>query len=245
MNITTQITTRNESYIVGQTIRPIGIMLHSVGVPQPSAEVFAGIFNNHRPNGRQVSVHAFIDDRRIIQTLPWDARAWHSGGAANNTHIGIELTEPSTIRYTQGSSFTDNNRQATTDFVRRTYENAIDLCVYLCRRFNLNPIGQGVIISHSIGHQMGIASNHGDVEHLWNHVGLSVVQFRLEVQRRMQNNQTQNSVYEQEDLSLPSPWAQQAWALATQRQIIDGQRPRDNLTRQELITILHRMGLIT
>lgn len=242
MNISTQITTLNESFIVGQTIRPVGIMLHSVGVPQPSAQVFAGIFNNFRPNGRQVSVHAFVDDVRIIQTLPWDARAWHSGGAANNTHIGIELTEPSTIRYTTGANFTDNNRQATTAFVRRCYDNAVELVTHLCRIYNLNPLGQGVIISHSIGHQMGIASNHGDVEHLWNHVGLTVAQFRLEVQARMQNNQNTQNV--SEDLSRPSPWAKEAWDLATARQIVDGTRPRDNLTRQELVTILHRMGLI-
>jgi len=38
----------------------------------------------------------------------------------------------------------------------------------------------------------------------------------------------------------PSPWAIKAWDWAIKNKICDGQRPRDNTTREELITILYR-----
>ena len=31
----------------------------------------------------------------------------------------------------------------------------------------LDPLADGVVISHKEGHDRGIASNHGDPEHLW------------------------------------------------------------------------------
>ena len=32
----------------------------------------------------------------------------------------------------------------------------------LCQTFHLNPLADGVIISHKEGHSRGVASNHGD-----------------------------------------------------------------------------------
>ena len=125
---------------------------------------------------------------RALQFLPWNGRAWHAGGDANNTHISVGLSEPSTIRYTGGANFVDNDPVRTEAFVRQTYAKAVILFAHLCREFNLNPTRDGVvIISHSAGHRIGIASNHGDVEHLWNRFGLTLAQFRLDIQAAMRN----------------------------------------------------------
>ena len=51
-------------------------------------------------------VHVIIEPGGdVYQLLPWDFRGWHSGGGANNTHIGVEMTEPATIKYTGGASW--------------------------------------------------------------------------------------------------------------------------------------------
>jgi len=42
----------------------------------------------------------------------------------------------------------------------------------------------------------------------------------------------------------PDVWAETAWAAAYDAGILDGTRPRDSLTRQELSVILQRVGLI-
>ena len=42
----------------------------------------------------------------------------------------------------------------------------------LCRKYGLSPLGDGVIVSHKEGYKRGIASNHGDPEHLWTQLGM-------------------------------------------------------------------------
>jgi len=54
---------------------------------------------------------------------------------------------------------------------KRTYEAAVELFTMLCKKYGLNPLEDGVIISHREGHSRGIASNHGDPEHLWAQLG--------------------------------------------------------------------------
>lgn len=40
------------------------------------------------------------------------------------------------------------------------------------------------------------------------------------------------------------PWAAEAWQKATAKGVLDGTRPRDPLTRQELAVVLERLGLL-
>ncbi len=162
---------------------PKGLMLHSVGCAQPKAEVFLQKWN--KP-GVEKAAHAFVEPDTVYQTLPWHYRGWHAGGAANNTHIGVEMTEPDTIKYTGGSSWVDFDPTATEAFVRKTYANAVELFAMLCKEFRLDPLAEGVIISHSEGYKRGIASNHSDPEHLWSKFGLCMDGFRADVAKKMQ-----------------------------------------------------------
>ena len=54
---------------------------------------------------------------------------------------------------------------------KRTYETAVELSAMLCKKYSLDPLADGVIISHKEGCARGIASNHGDPEHLWEQLG--------------------------------------------------------------------------
>lgn len=164
---------------------PKGLMLHSVGCSQPKAEVFIKSWNKPKV---EKAAHAFIEPNAVYQTLPWNYRGWHAGGTANNTHIGVEMTEPSTIKYTGGSSWVDLDPKATEAHVRATYANAVELFAYLCKQFNLDPLADGVIISHAEGHKRGIASNHGDPEHIWKKFGLSMDLFRVAIAEKMRGD---------------------------------------------------------
>ena len=182
MKITQDFATTSDCYRAGRTITVKGLMLHSVGCNQPDPKVFARFWKN----SDDVCCHGVLGaDGTVIQTLPWNRRGWHCGGAANGTHIGVEMTEPSTIRYTGGASFVDNNPTATKKFVLGTYKTAIELFAYLCKMYGLNPLGDGVIVSHSEGYKRGIASGHADVEHIWNKYGLTMNQFRKDVKAAM------------------------------------------------------------
>lgn len=186
MKLIESILTKNPCYTAGRKITVKGLMLHSVGCPQPSASVFVKNWNSASYNS--ACVHAFIDGNTgdVYQTLPWDHRGWHGGGSSNNTHIGVEMCEPATIKYTGGSSWKETgdgtNTKAT---VLRTYKAAVELFAMLCKKYGLDPLADGVIVSHKEGCARGIASNHGDPEHLWTKFGLTMAQFRKDVKAAM------------------------------------------------------------
>lgn len=180
--------TKNPCYQAGRRITPQGIMIHSIGVPQPDPKV---IVNNFNQTDADSCVHAVLGlGEDVYQILPWDYRAWHCGsgpnGSGNNTYISFEMTEPSTIRYTSGADWEDLDPEATRSFVLQVYQGAVRLAAYLCRLYGFDPEGKNVIISHVEGYRLGIASNHADVEHLWSREGLSMEQFRRDVAARLQ-----------------------------------------------------------
>lgn len=181
MNLRKLILTNNACFKAGKTIIPKGIMVHSTGADNPWLKRYVGPddgllgknqYNNHwnqeKPGGRQVCVHAFIGklaDGTIAtyQTLPWNHRGWHAGGKANDTHIGFEICE-------------DGLSDST--YFNKVYLEAVELCVFLCREFGLT---EKDIICHSEGYKQGIASNHGDVLHWFPKHRKSMDTFRADV----------------------------------------------------------------
>ena len=193
MNLKQNYLTQSGCYKAGKHITVKGLMIHSVGCPQPKADVFMKNWNRAEASA---CVHAIVEpDGDVYQLLPWDFRGWHCGGGANNTHIGVEMTEPATIKYAGGASWTETgNGENTKNHVFATYKYAVELFAYLCSQYNLDPLADGVIISHSEGCKRGIASNHGDVEHLWSKFGLSMGQFRKDIKAAMEGSTAEDSL---------------------------------------------------
>lgn len=191
MNIVQNILYNNDCYKAGRKITVSGLMLHSIGTPQPDPMVF---IRNWNRSGVDKCVHGFIRlDGTVFQTLPWNHRGWHAGGAANNTHIGIEMCEPATIKYISGSRFEDLNPAATKAYVFKMYKEAVELFAHLAKLYKLNPLTQ--IISHREGYLKGVASGHGDPEHLWSKYGLTMNQFRYDVKAYMEGPKVEASSY--------------------------------------------------
>lgn len=172
MKLVQSFLTKNPCYKAGKKITVKGLMLHSVGCPQPSAAVFIKNWNSESYD--RACVHGFIDgnDGTVYQTLPWNHRGWHGGGSSNNTHIGVEMCEPACIKYTGGATFTCSDTATAKAVAKRTYEAAVELFAFLCSEYDLDPLADGVIVSHAEGYKRGIASNHGDPEHLWKQLGM-------------------------------------------------------------------------
>lgn len=209
MKLVKNILTMNPCYKAGKKITVKGLMLHSVGCPQPRASVFIGNWN--RADFDSACVHAFIDgnDGTVYQTLPWNHRGWHGGGASHNTHIGVEMCEPACIKYTGGSAFTCSDKAAARAVAKRTYESAVELFAMLCKEYGLNPTADGVIVSHSEGHKRGIASNHGDPEHLWKGLGMGYTMngFRQDVKAAMTQTTEKEDVPAEKLYRVRKTWA--------------------------------------
>ena len=193
MNLIQNYLTESGCYKAGKHITVKGLMIHSVGCPQPKADVFMKNWNRAETSA---CVHAIVEpDGDVYQLLPWDFRGWHCGGSANNTHIGVEMTEPSTIKYAGGANCTETgDGENTKAHVLATYKYAVELFAFLCHQFGLDPMADGVVISHSEGCRRGIASNHGDVEHLWSKFGLTMEQFRKDIKVAMEGSLAADSL---------------------------------------------------
>lgn len=256
MNIATILATKNACYIAGNPLSPQGIVVHSTGVNNPNLSryvapddgligenKYGNSFNELYPGGRSVCVHAFIGKLKdgsvaTRQILPWDMEAWHAGGKANDTHIGFEICE-------------DGLNDA--GYFNAVWREAIELCAYLCEMFSLDPLEDGVVISHKEAYSRGLASNHGDPHHWFSKFGKTMDDFRNEVAKEMEEGMSYEQFlkymarYEAERGALPEPnWskAEGAWAKAREQGVMDGSRPQDPVKRVELAAILDRKGLL-
>lgn len=187
MEILKCIFTKNDCYKAGRKIKPAGIMVHSTGANNPNLRRYVapddGVLgenvnsNDWNRTGLSVCVHGFIgrdkDGKvRVYQTLPWNMRGWHAGGAANNTHISFEICE-------------DGLNDA--GYFKEVYKKAAELCAYLCREYGLT---ERDIICHSEGYKKGIASNHGDVMHWFPKFGKDMDDFREDVRKLLAGEET-------------------------------------------------------
>ncbi len=255
MRLREQLLTKNECYITGRTMKPRGVMVHSTGANNPRVaryvpgdeEIGRNTGGNHwnqpRPGGRQVCVHAFVGkfaDGKVgtVQTLPWTMRGWHCAGGANNTHIGFEICEDGL----------DN-----LEYFQAVYQEAVELTAMLCQKYGLDPLADGVVICHQEGYRRGVASNHGDVLHWFPKFGKTMDDFRADVARMLKGEDDEMLSYEQwkeymeryrkELGEQPVPeWAVRSgeWDRAVQDKITDGARPQDLISRAEAAAMMVR-----
>ena len=180
--------TKNECYIAGGKITPGGVMWHSTGannpnlkryIPNYDGKVGENAYGNHwdqyRPGGKQICVHAFIGKDAsgkiaTYQTLPFTMKGWHAGGSANNKYIGFEICE---------DGLNDKS------YFDKVYKEAVEFTAYLCKTYELDPMGKNVIIDHVTGSELGIASDHGDVRHWFSRYGKTLKNIREDVKKAM------------------------------------------------------------
>ena len=188
MRLYTQLLVHNSCYIKGERIRPRGVMVHSTGAANPWLRRYVAPDDGRlgEPSSRHwnqggvgACVHAMIGKTAdgsvaVYQTLPWTMRSWHCGRSGNDTHISFEICE---------DGLTDRA------YFHATYQAAVDLTAYLCRRFRLDPLADGVVLCHSEGYRRGIASNHADVMHWWKKFGVDMDDFRAAVAAKLRGGE--------------------------------------------------------
>lgn len=264
---------QDSRYAIFRERGPLGVMVHSTGANNPNLRRYVqpddGILgynangNSWNRSGVEACVHAFIGlDKNgkvaTYQTLPWNYRGWHCGRDANNTHVAFEICEDDLMDRT---------------YFEAVYKEAVDLTAHICELFDLDPMDEGVVISHAEGAKLGIASNHSDVGHWWSIHGVTMDDFRADVAETIKNyNENQNQKPEDEDMTEKqtreiakeeanavvnklmngtgsgdkhNPYADDAVQWAKDNGLVQGVGDGDYawsrpLTRQEMVTILHR-----
>lgn len=243
---------------------PRGVMVHSTGANNPNLRRYVqpddGILgvnpndNDWNRPGLDVAVHAFIGltqtgDVAAYQILPWEYRAWHCGGDANDTHVSFEICEDAL-----------NDRA----YLDQTYQVAMELTAELCRKFGLDPLAPGVVIDHAEGAELGIASNHADVDHWWSRFGVTMDDFRAGVAQLFQKEEEPSMTREEvtqmvkqalgEDRkarTFPKLADVPGWAAATVQKLVkrdalqgDGQALNLSYDFLRVMVALDRMGVL-
>jgi len=202
--------TENDSINNGRYNNLTGIMVHSTATPGVKAHEWYDRWNK---SGIGKSVHAFIDDTDVYVYMPYNTRAAHSGGVANDTHIALEICEPEAYDET---------------YFKRAWDNAVRFASYLVLKYDIKDV-----ISHAEGFKRGIASNHGDADLFFNTYSKSMDDFRREVFALADKNRPHDyardavlSLYEQGILKGDNKGE---WRLS------------DFVTREQLLIFLSRL----
>ena len=181
---------------------PKGILWHSTGANNPTlkryvqpddnapdrAEWLAKLGRNEYGNDwnhivQQAGLNFWIGklaDGTVaaVQTMPWDFRPWGCGsgskGSCNDTHIQFEICE---------DALTD------TSYFNACYKEACEMTAYLCKMFGIDPKGTisynglkvPTIIDHIGSHNLGLGTNHGDIQHWSRRYGKTMADVRNDV----------------------------------------------------------------
>jgi len=157
--------TKNRCYTNNINYKKVGIIVHSTATKGVMAKTFRDRWNN--PTILK-AVHAFLDDKEVIECLPETRRAWHVGTAVgNNYYYGFEICE-------------DKNH--TEEYFLKAYRNAVEYTAVMVKRLGLSVSD---VLSHKEGNRKGIASNHGDPEHWFNKFGYDMHRFRSDLQKEL------------------------------------------------------------
>lgn len=145
----------------------IGAVIHDTenrdGQDTAAAEV-----NYFNTGYRAASAHAFIDNETILQSIPWNERAWHAAKTANSKFWGIELCYT-----TDPEKFMDIWNRGVWLFAH-LFVNIANPPIFTVTDNNL--------MSHSQVSDKWKECDHTDPISYFNEFGKTVEDFRLEVQ---------------------------------------------------------------
>ena len=177
-----------DCYTKGTKQTNSGVQVHSTGANNPwlkryvqpdDGRIGKNVNNNsHNRPGGNVCASAYIGKQSdgtvaVYQALPWNNRCWLSGSGANGNanrkgFAGFEICE--------------DNKKDESYFRAAVMGAAVDLTAYLCGLFG---VGVDRVFDHKELHDLGLASNHGDITHWLRLYGLTMDDFRAEVKKAM------------------------------------------------------------
>lgn len=192
-----------------------GTILHETATPGASAEAEFNYFNNAY---RGASAHAFIDYDSILQTIPWNEKAWHAGVIANNNYIGIEL-----CHYVDAAKFNE------------IWKRAVWLFAYIhVNVIKVTTINKDTLMSHAEATKKWRQSTHMDPISYFNKFGKTVDDFRSDVQAMINSMIGQQAPGGQPQNNNASDQAQSNLNVLQLQQLLNRLKVRD-LNGQALV----------
>jgi N-acetylmuramoyl-L-alanine amidase CwlA len=166
-------------------------------------------------NNDKVSFHYAIDDKEIIQGIPENRNAWHAGDGTNGRGNRKGLSIEICYSKSGGQRFIEAEK-LTAKFIA----------------YKLKEKGWGIDRVKKHQDFSGKYCPHRTLDMGWQRF-LDMVKSELD---KLKGGAT---VAEK---NVPSSWAKDAWEWAKKEGLLDGTRPKDNLTREEFAVVLKRLA---
>lgn len=261
--------TSNRAYKAGRIINAKGAVNHSVGVAQPSVDVF---FNQMNKTSAGWGVNAILGDfhlgeGRILLVMPLNARPWGCGignkGSWNDSKVQWEVCEPKGHTYS-GGTMVNYDVKVNQEYFDRMWKMLVCWNVYVMNRLGYSVSG---ISDHAESYKAGYGSNHSDMGQWLPKHGKSMNALRTEVREIFDYTTKIKDNKEDEDMDVnkfadlmaqyratlqdndSSAYSEEARKWAEETGLVAGGSNaefngmwQDLLTREQLVTILYRFA---
>jgi len=164
-------------------------------------------------NNNQVSFHYAVDDKEIVQGIPENRNTWHAGDGAHGQGNRKGLSIEICYSKSGGQRFIEAEKLAAKFIAHKLKE-------------------KGWGIDRVKKHQdfSGKYCPHRTLDMGWQRF-LDMVQAELSALKGADKVGDKNT---------PSSWAKEAWEWAIKEGITDGTNPQGAITREQVVTMLHR-----
>lgn len=192
---------------------PEYLTIHSTGNPKSTAQNERD--NLNRPdNTTTTGFHIVVDEKEAIECIPLNKVAYHAGDGA----------------YGRGNSKSIGLEICESGDRAKTLENAVKVSAKILHEMNwgIDRLKRHYDWSGKNCPRILSANNWSG----WN-------KFKQDVQKELNRLKGVDKVTV--DKNEPSKWAEEAWEWAKKEGFLDGTRPKDPVTREELAVVLQRL----
>ena len=200
---------------------------YSIKCPHPMTHEFIVVHNTANDasaanevaymirNDNKVSFHYAVDDKEIVQGIPENRNAWHAGVGTNGRGNRKGLSIEICYSKSGGQRFIEAEK-LTAKFIA----------------YKLKEKGWGIDRVKKHQDFSGKYCPHRTLDMGWQRF-LDMVKSELDKLKGADKVTDKNT---------PSSWAKEAWEWAKKEGLLDGTRPKDNLTREEFAVVLKRLA---
>ena len=198
----------------------------------------------HNNSGLQASAHYFVDEHSVVQSVRDTDGAWHCGGPLESSHhplhnicmnrnsLGVEMCSDIV-----GGKYT---------ITQQTVDRTVEIARWLMDKY-------GIDVDHVVRHYDVTGKDCPEPwvrdESLWRKFKARLtakdpIEEEIKAMTDKEFAQYVERYLAAKANQQPHPYAAEAWAKATAAGIVDGSKPQCELTGEQFVVILQRLGLL-
>lgn len=212
----------------GQSLNPIGIVIHYVANPGTSAMANRNYFQNGS-GGNGVSSHYIVGlNGEILRLIPENERAMHAGRS-----YGAQWAEQAKVNNSTLLSIENCHPDVSGKFGDTTYRSLIWLTADICKRRGFNP-------NTAIFRHWDVSGKLCPLFYINNPSAWEQLKRDVSTALNPADPPVNPPTVTPPTPTGPSDWAKEAWQWGTANGFTDGTRPQENAKREEVMSMIFR-----